>query len=388
MPPVRIMRIITRLNVGSPAMHAVLLAQKFTAPDYESQLVCGTPHPGLGDMGYYARSHGVEPVYVPELSDSLDPLTTARAIRRLMALMRDYQPDIVHTHMARAGFLGRVAAWRAGVPVIVHTYHGHVYAGDFNPVSTQVFKMLERFAANRSDTILVLTQSQRRELAETYHIARQGRMTILPLGLDFEPFMQRARHSGDFRAEFDIPPDAPLIGIVGHIAPVKNLPLFLKMAALVHAQRPAAHFAVVGDGEDRPQIEALARQLGLADRVVFSGWVDDLPPVYSDLDVLVNSSLSEGTPTPIMEALVAGCPVVAVNVGGVADLLNNGELGTLVPPQDADALAQAVLHVLDAPPDVTAARAVMLDRYGIDRLLSDMDSLYRGLLAKKAFRSR
>lgn len=388
MPPVRIMRMITRLNVGSPAMHAILLAQKFAPPDYESRLVCGPPHPQLGDMGYYAREHHIQPIYVPELSSSLDPLTATRAIRRLTALIRDYQPDIVHTHMARAGFLGRMAAWRAGVPVIVHTYHGHVFAGDFNPLSTRLFIALERFAATRSDSILVLTQSQRRELAETYQIARQGRMTILPLGLDFSPFMALPRHSGAFRAQHSIPPDVPLIGIVGRIVPVKNLPLFLAMAAQIHARRPDAHFAIVGDGEDRPEIEDLARRLGLAARVVFSGWVDDLPPVYSDLDVLVNSSHSEGTPTPIMEALVAGCPVVAVNVGGVPDLLNGGELGALVPPNDADALAQAVLRTLDAPLDLEDARAAMLNRYGIDRLLSDMDSLYRGLLAKKTFRPR
>lgn len=381
--PIRVMRIITRLNVGSPAMHAVLLTQRLGPPVYESTLVCGANQPHGGNMAYFAEAHGVQPVYITELGDALDPVTAVRAIRRLYLLMRQHQPDIVHTHMARAGFAGRAAARLAGVPVIVHTFHGHVFSGEFNPVSTGLFVALERLAARWSDTIITQTQSTRRELAEVYRVTRQGRMTILPLGLGLDTFAQTPRHLGTFRQQWGIPPGAPLVGIVGRMVPVKNHELFLETAALVRAQRPDARFAIVGDGETRAEIEAQIDRLGLRDCVTLTGWQREIAPLYSDLDVLVNSSHSEGTPTPIIEALTVGCPVVATTVGGVPDLLGHGSLGRLVLPGNPESLADAVLQTLAQPPQGAHARDVMLNRYGIDRLVADLDSLYHGLLAKK-----
>lgn len=381
--PIRVMHIITRLNVGSPAMHAVLLAQRLGPPEYESALVCGANQPEGGNMAYFAAAHNIEPVYISELGESLDPLTTLRLIRRLYRLMRQQRPDIVHTHMARAGFAGRAAARLAGVPVIVHTFHGHVFSGEFNPVSTRVFIALERLAARWSDTIITQTQSTRRELAEVYRVTRQGRMTILPLGLDLDTFAQTPRRLGAFRQQWGIAPEAPLVGIVGRMVAVKNHELFLQAAALVRAQRPDARFVIVGDGETRPSIEAQLDRLGLRACVTLTGWQRDIAPLYSDLDVLVNSSHSEGTPTPIIEALTVGCPVVATAVGGVPDMLSHGSLGRLVLPGSAESLADAVLQTLAEPPQGAPARAVMLNRYGIDRLVADLDSLYHGLLAKK-----
>lgn len=381
--PIRIMRIITRLNVGSPAMHAVLLTQRLGPPVYESTLVCGANQPQGGNMAYYAEAHSVQPVYISELGDSLDPITSARLIRRLYLLMRQYQPDIVHTHMARAGFAGRAAARLAGVPVIVHTFHGHVFSGEFDPLSTQLFIALERLAARWSDTIITQTQSTRRELAEVYRVVRQSRMTILPLGLDLDTFARTPRGLGTFRRQWGIPLDAPLVGIVGRMVPVKNHALFLDAAAHVRAQQPSTRFVIVGDGEARPDIEARIDRLGLRSCVTLTGWQRDLTPLYSDLNVLVNSSHSEGTPTPIIEALTVGCPVVATAVGGVPDLLGHGSLGRLVPPSNPMLLAEAILQTLAEPPQHAEARQLMLSRYSVDRLVSDLDSLYRGLLARK-----
>lgn len=381
--PIRVMRIITRLNVGSPAMHAVLLTQRLGPPVYESVLVCGANQPQGGNMAYFAEAHGVQPVYINELGDALDPVTSARLIRRLYLLMRQCQPDIVHTHMARAGFAGRAAARLAGVPVIVHTFHGHVFSGEFDPLSTRLFIALEQLAARWSDTIITQTQSTRRELAEVHRVARQARMTILPLGLDLDAFAHTPRGLGVFRRQWGIPPDAPLVGIVGRMVPVKNHALFLESAAQVRARLPNARFVIVGDGETRRDIEAQIDRLGLRGGVTLTGWQRDLAPLYSDLDVLVNSSHSEGTPTPIIEALTVGCPVVATAVGGVPDLLGHGSLGRLVPPGSPALLAEAIVQTLAAPLQHASARELMLSRYGIDRLAADLDSLYHGLLARK-----
>lgn len=381
--PIRILRIIARLNVGGPAIHVALLTQKLGPPDYESLLICGNISPGEGDMQYYAEEHGVHPRIVPELGRSINPLRDIVTIWKLYRLIRQYKPDVVHTHTAKAGFTGRVAAWLARVPVIVHTFHGHVFHGYFSAPKTQFFLWIERLTARMSDAVITLTEGLRAELAETYHITRRGRITVLPLGLDLEVFTKTPRKGGQFRQQCDIPPDAPLIGIVGRLTPIKNHALFVQAAAKVCQQLPGSRFAIVGDGEIREEIEAQVDALGLRDAVIFTGWQRDVAPIYSDMDVFVICSINEGTPVTAIEALAAGCPVIATAVGGLPELLDHGQLGKLVPSGDANALAGAILETLSHPPDAAHTQATMLDRYGIDRLVRDLDGLYRGLLAKK-----
>lgn len=380
--PIRIMRIIARLNVGGPAIHVALLTERFGPPDYESLLVCGNIDPTEGDMAYFARERGVEPVILPALGRGLNPLADLRAVWSLYRLIRRYQPDIVHTHTAKAGFTGRVAARLAGVPVIVHTFHGHVFRGYFSPARTRVFLALERLAARVSDAILTLTDTLRDELADEYRVASRERITVLPLGLDLDPFLNAERHNGAFRRAWNIPPDAPLVGLVGRMVPVKNIPLFLQAAALLRERKPDARFVLIGDGELRAELEAQTDALGLRPAVTFTGWQRDLASAYADMDALVISSVNEGTPVSVIEALATGCPVAATAVGGLPDLLEHGALGRLVPSGDAGALARATLDMLDDPPDGAAARRLMRERYGIDRLVSDLDALYRRLLGE------
>lgn len=381
--PIRIMRIIARLNIGGPAIHVTLLTQKLGTPDYESLLVSGTIEAEEGDMSYYARQHGVEPLFLTELGRSINPVRDLMTTWKLYRLMRQFKPDVVHTHTAKAGFAGRWAAWLARVPVIVHTFHGHVFEGYFSPTKTRLFILLEQMTARISDTIITLTQGLRRDLTEKYRIARKERFTVLPLGLDLETFARAPRKNGDFRRQWSIPETVPLVGITGRFVPVKNHELFIRAAAKIHAIRPDVHFVLIGDGETRPAIEALVDACGLRGVVTFTGWQRDTAPAYSDMDVFVISSVNEGTPVTIIEALSAGCPVVSTEVGGVPDLLDGGTFGTLVPSGDTDKLAQGIMDVLENPPDTNLARSAMLDRYGIDRLVKDLDSLYRGLLSKK-----
>ncbi len=381
--PIRIMRIIARLNIGGPSIHVTLLSEKLSAPDYESILVCGNIEANEGDMQYFAEMRGVKPLIIPELGRSLNPVYDLHTIYQLYRLMRDLKPDVVHTHTAKAGFVGRVAAWLAGVPVIVHTFHGHVFKGYFSPFTTRVFIMLERLTARMSDTVITLTEGLRRELTDEYRITRKGRITVLPLGLDLEAFARVPRKSGDFRRAFNIPADVPLVGIVGRIVPIKNHQLLLQAALKVKETIPNTCFVIVGDGELRGEIEAEVERLGLRGCVTFTGWVRDVAPVYSDLDALVISSRNEGTPVSVIEALSARCPVVTTAVGGLPDLLDRGALGMLVPSDDADALADAITKTITDPPDTRRAQSLMLDRYSIDRLVKDLDGLYRGLLAKK-----
>jgi len=381
--PIKILRIIARLNIGGPAIHVSLLTAKLNDAEYQSMLVCGSIEPGEGDMSYYAEQHGVRPFIVPELSRSLNPIRDLRTLWKLWRVIRREKPDVVHTHTAKAGFVGRWAAKLAGVPVIVHTFHGHVFEGYFGPRKTQMFIGLERFTSRITDVILTLTEGLRRELVDKYHITRPERITVLPLGLDLQPFADTPRKSGVFRQAWGIAPDAPLVGISGRFVTVKNHALFVEAAAKIHAARPDARFVMIGDGELRAQVEAQIDALGLREVVIITGWLRDLTVAYADMDIFVISSVNEGTPVTIIEALSAGCPVVATRVGGLADLLEGGRFGTLTPSGDRDALAAGVLAVLAEPPDITDAQRAMLNRYGIDRLAADLRALYRALLTKK-----
>jgi glycosyltransferase involved in cell wall biosynthesis len=378
------MRIIARLNTGGPAIHVTLLTARLGPPDFENMLVCGNVGPHEGDMAYLAEQHGVRPTYVAELGRELSPARDMVTLFKLWRLMLKFRPDVVDTHTAKAGFLGRTAAWLARVPVGVHTFHGHVFRGYFGPRKTRLFLELERFTARLSDRLITLSPALKTELVETYHIAPADKFEVIPLGLDLAPFAETPRHSGEFRARFHIPPNASLVGIVGRIVPVKDHELFLDMADRLRKTIPNTHFAIVGDGECRQAVEDRANALGLRESVTFTGFLRDLRPVYSDLDVLAITSRNEGTPVSVIEALASGVPVVSTAVGGVPDLLHGGDFGRLVPCDDPDALAAAVTAALTEPcARRESIRQAIIAEHDVSRLVETMAGLYRGLLAAK-----
>ncbi|GAB5492941.1 MAG: hypothetical protein Phog2KO_31560 [Phototrophicaceae bacterium] len=377
------MRIISQLNISGPALQSVLLTAELQKMGYDCILVGSQGLNAEDSLEYIAEDYDINPILIPEFRYRY-PWGAIPALWKLYKLMREIKPDIVHTHNPRGGFLGRLVARLAGVPVVVHTLHEYPFRGYYNQLSTIIFIYMERFGAYFSDSIITLSQSLRQALAETYGIARPSRITVLPLGFNLQSFAETKRHQGVFRQQWQIPDDVPLVGIIGRLLPVKNHRLFLESAVAVQKAIPNVCFVIVGDGVERENLEAYADKLGLSAHVIFTGWQQQMELVYSDLDVLVSSSLNEGTPVPIMEALSATCPVVATDVGGLADLLDNGTLGELVSSNDKEALSDAIIKTLKNPPDMAHAQETMLRRYGIQRLAEDLDGLYRGLLAKKS----
>jgi glycosyltransferase involved in cell wall biosynthesis len=382
--PVRVMRIIARLNVGGPAIHVSLLTVGLQDAAYQSTLVTGVVGPDEGDMAYLARDLGIQPVVIPTMQREISPLADLKTLVALVRLMRRMRPHIVHTHTAKAGFVGRLAAVLCRVPVVVHTFHGHVFQGYFGKTKTRAFIWLERLAARGSDVILTISQRLKDDLV-AYRIAPAEKIRVVPLGLKLLRLTNLEALRGSFRREGGFSTEMPLVGIIGRLVPIKNHELFLAAANRVSQVRPEVRFAIVGDGERRAALEALVEQLGLADRVWFAGWRDDLPRIYADLDALVISSNNEGTPVSIIEAMAARVPVVATEVGGVPDLLRDGQLGTLVPPEDAGALAEAILETLDnaLQPRLAEAQEWALARYEADRLIADVRQLYGDLLRQK-----
>ena len=335
---VKVLRVIARLNVGGPAIHVINLTRGLDAARFDSTLVTGTENPGEGSMLDLALEQGVRPIVIPEIvgQATLKP-RDLKALIALYRLIRRERPEVVHTHAAKPGVLGRVAARLAGVPVVVHTFHGHILHGYYGPRMSWLLRRMERALAHLSDRIIAVSEQVKQDLVR-YGVAAPEKICVIPLGLELDPFLESDIHRGALRRELGIPSDAPLVGIVGRIFPIKNHRLFL-------------------------------------------------PRVYADLDVLVVSSDNEGTPVSAIEAMASGCPVVATRVGGLPDLVEDGKVGHLVAARDAKGMAGAILSLLRngarARRMGQSARALVRDRYRAERLCRDIEALYTDLLAPR-----
>ena len=382
--PIRVMRIISRMNIGGPATHVVLLNAGLDGMGYDCLLVTGSEGAGEGSLRDLAESRHLRSAMIPELGREIAPWSDLVTLLKLYRLMRRERPHVVHTHTAKAGFVGRIAARLAGVPVVLHTFHGHVFHGYFSPAKTRLFLLIERLGARLSTRIITISPRLREEIVQ-YGVTARGRIVVIPLGLDLDAFASQPRATGHFRRSLGLPADAKLVGAVGRLVPIKNIPLLLEAAALARQEDPDIRVVLVGDGELRDELEARAEALGLADAVVFAGWRRDLASVYADLDVVVISSDNEGTPASLIEAMATGCPVVSTRVGGVPDLIGDGKTGRLVPPGDREALAAALLALFRDPKRTARmadlARCRALERHQATRLVADIDWLYRELLA-------
>jgi len=381
---IRVLRVIARLNVGGPAIHATLLTGRLNPARFATTLVAGSEEAGEAN---YLELHGrTMPVLIlPDLGREIRPLSDVRTVWRLMQVVRRERPHIVHTHTAKAGALGRLAAILCGVPIIVHTYHGHVLRGYFSPAKTAVYRAIERMLALGTDRLLTVTDRVGQEL-QALGVGRPAYYRTLPLGFDLAPLLVAERRRGELRAELQVG-DAPLVGIVARLVPIKAHDVFLAMAARVRQTYSTAVFVIVGDGELRTSLEQRAVDLGLAGAVRFLGWRADIDRLYADIDVVVLTSRNEGSPVALIEAMAAGVPVVSTEVGGVADVVQHGATGLLAPMDDDAALARHVVTLL-GDRDLgrrmgQRGRAIVAATYSADRLVSDIEALYEELLTEK-----
>ena len=385
---IKVMRIIARLNIGGPAIHTILLTANLDPARFETILVTGVEATHEGNMLDLAAQKGVQPWVIPQLGREINPLKDWMTLIKLYRLFREQHPHIVHTHTAKAGTVGRLAARLAGVPIVVHTFHGHVFHSYFGPVKTRLFISVERTLARLTDRIVTISPAQYHDIAHTYRIASPDRVLTIPLGLELRPFSTAKQdYPGHFRSTLGVSSDSALVGFVGRLTGVKNPSLFIEAARRVVPQIPHARFVFVGDGELRPALERQVSAWGLTQQVLFAGWRANMPAVYADLDLLALTSLNEGTPVTIIEALAAGIPVVATAVGGVPDVVASQEMALLVPSGDAGALARTIIQLLCAPERAHAlalsGQRNVLARFDVARLANDIQSLYLTLLEEK-----
>ena len=377
--PPRIARVITRLNIGGPARHVTILTAR-SGPEFDGVLLVGEPEAREGSLLDDAVAAGTNLVRVPHLRRPLSPLADLQAFVWLLRYFRRERPAIVATHTAKAGSLGRLAAAMAGVPIIVHTFHGHVLDGYFGRIRTSVFIGIERFLGLLTTKFIAISPEIESDL-ERLGIGR-GKTVVVRLGLELDHLT--VEKPGRLRAELGVPGGAPLVGIVGRLVPIKAHDLFLAAASTVAKARPDAHFAIVGDGERWEELHAAVARLDLADRVHFTGWRSDLAEVYSDLDIVVCCSRNEGTPVSLIEACAAGRCVIGTRVGGIADIIAPGVNGLLVPSGDSGALATAIEDLIADPARRkkmgTTGRQMVLERHGSGRMVRELKEVYRGLL--------
>jgi glycosyltransferase involved in cell wall biosynthesis len=384
--PIRIARIVSRLAVGGAARHVCCLTAQLDPLKFRSWLICGRPDNGERDGFEIAAGAGVTPIYIDQLKRKLgfSDLTASFKLNRLLGTIK---PQIIETHTAKAGAVGRGTALLRFLatrerPRLIHVFHGHVFHDYFNAPVTKAFIALERQLANLTDMIITVGPTVRRQLVEQYHIAQADKVRVVPLGLDFDWLDDLPRHRGWLRARVGASDSTVIFGFVGRLATIKNPRMVLRAFARMQRQEQLdARLVVVGDGELADSLKTLARELAIDDRTLFCGWILDRAQIFSDFDVTCLSSLNEGTPVCLIESIAARVPVLATRVGGVEDVVTEGRDGELVKSDDEEALAAAMSRAAHNRITLSAQRAASIrDEYSVPRLVKDTGNLYEELL--------
>jgi glycosyltransferase involved in cell wall biosynthesis len=392
---IRILRVIARLNIGGPALHVSYLTKDLEDRGYDTTLVTGRVGEGEGSMEYVAADLGIQPVTIPELQREISPFLDVVATAKIWQLIRALRPDIVHTHTAKAGALGRMAALSfvpSRRPILVHTFHGHVLSGYFSGRAETMFTLLERGLARHTDALVAVSPQVRDDLVKL-RVAPAERTSIIRLGLDLAARLRAEPGAGlSVRAELNVASDELLIGWLGRMTEIKKVDVLLKSFADLRARGVKAVLALVGDGPLLSDLEALASRLGVAEHCRFVGFSADVGRFLEAFDVVALTSANEGTPVTLIEAQAAGVPVVATDVGGTPDVVADGETGLLTPAGDSRAFTAALERLAQDPALRRelgeAGRERVRGRYGRERLADDIDHLYRSLLFARVPRTR
>ena len=381
--------------MGGPALHVAYLTEGLRKRGYETTLVAGSLARGEDSMAFVADERGVDVVRIDELGREISPVRDLIATLRLARLIRRERPDILHTHTAKAGTVGRVAARLAGrrrPPIVVHTFHGHVLRGYFGRARSLLFRFLERWLATHTTALIAVSPQVRDDLV-ALGIAPRERFVVIRLGIELDERVAAEQNGRlESRRYLGIPEGRFAVGWIGRMTAVKRTDDVLVAFKRVRDSGVDACLCMVGDGPDRPQLEQRAHELGVVRDTLFLGYQEDVAQFYAAFDALVLPSSNEGTPVSAIEALAAGRPVVATRVGGVPDVVREGEDGFLVESGDTDELADRLVR-LARDPRLRAqmgkrGRERVLPRYAVARLVEDVDRLYRELLSEEAWRRR
>ena len=394
----RVLQIHNRLIVGGPSIIVTALT-KYLSPEFETLMVVGEKEEEEQSAEELAIESGIDYIKVPEMRRTVNPFKDLQAFAQLKKIIRDFKPDVVHTHAAKPGALGRLAAAACNVPAVVHTFHGHVFHSYFNKLKSSFYINTERYLAQKTSAIIAISEAQKKELVDEFRIASDSKVKVIPLGLDLDRFQQDMdKKRRKFRAEFGLDEDEVAIGIIGRLVPIKNHPLFLHAIQYVvqNSTRRIKAF-VVGDGETRKQLENQALAMGLNfttqnDKrhpypLIFTSWRNDVDVVNAGLDIVALTSFNEGTPVSLIEAQASNKPIVSAKVGGIGDIVQEGKTALLANVDDEELFCNHLLQVVEddglRAELGSNSRPYVMHQFNHQRMIQDTANLYYELLRKK-----
>jgi glycosyltransferase involved in cell wall biosynthesis len=393
----KVLRIINRFNLGGPTYNVAYLS-KYMSDEFETLLIGGAKDVTEESSSFIVENLGLKPVIVEEMLREIDLKNDFIAYRKLKKIIREFKPDIVHTHASKAGTLGRIAAASCGVPIIVHTFHGHVFHSYFGKLKTRIYKNIERYLAKKTTAIIAISEIQKKELVEIHKICAAEKIFVIPLGFDLTKFNENKEGKRKlFRTKYNLADDEIAISIIGRLVPVKNHTLFLEALKIVSLKtKKRIRGFIVGDGEDRQTIEMKATELNINfvdgtqtnenSLLTFTSWIKEIDIVLAGSDIIALTSFNEGTPVSLIEAQAANKPIVTTNVGGIENVVLENETALLCDNNHLSQFSDALLRMVE---DEKMRNSMsdkgwnhVKDTFHFTRLVKDMENLYKELLKK------
>ena len=389
----RILRILNRFNLGGPTYNAAYLS-KYMPSEFETLLIGGQKAESEASSLHITEDLGLDPIVIPTMLRELNPKKDYESYLKIKEIIADFKPDIVHTHASKAGALGRLAAINSDVPHLVHTFHGHVFHGYFNPVKTKMYKTVERYLAKKTDRIVTISNIQKTELGVEHRICPLDKIEVIPLGFDLDRFqVNQEENRNTFRIKYQLKEDTVAIGIIGRLVPIKNHELFLKGIQFIKKNSKIKIQAfIIGDGESRNTIEEQAKKLGLSfDNkantgvdILFTSWIKKVDAALSGLDLVALTSLNEGTPVSLIEAQAAEKAIVTTNVGGIENVVLPNKSALLSEIDDENGFCENLIKLVDDSimrmEFSKAGKDFVFSNFHYNRLVKDTTELYHKIL--------
>lgn len=386
----KVLRIINRFNIGGPTYNATFLT-RFISDEFETLLIGGVPDEGETDSLHILEEYGVQPIIIDELQRNPNFQSDRKAYKKIKEIIREFKPDIVHTHAAKAGALGRRAAYKCKVPVIVHTFHGHVFHSYFGKAKTTLFKKIERNLAKKSTGIIAISEQQKHELSEIHNICSADKIKIIPLGFDLDKFrVNNEENRIAIRAKYTIQPHEVAIAIVGRLAPIKDHDFFLNVIErIMREEKLPIRVFIVGDGSEAGAIRERVNAINtnFPELITMTSWITNIGEFNSGMDIIALTSKNEGTPVSLIEAQAGGLPVISTDVGGVKDIVANEKTGFIVPVNNLELYAEKLKKLIT---DQKLREKMsqngwdhVREQFHYTRLVKNMEDYYRELLEKR-----
>jgi len=383
---IKVLRIINRFNIGGPVYNAVLLSA-FMPEEYETLLIGGLPEENEEDSTYIAKRYGVNPTLISEMKRQTSYKNDKKALNRIKEIILSFQPDIVHTHASKAGALGRKAAFDCGVPIIVHTFHGHIFHSYFSWWKTKIYQLIERQLSKKTSGIIAISTIQKDELSLKYKICNPSKIKIIPLGFDLKPFNENQKENRELtRNKHALKATDIAVAIIGRLVAIKNHQMFIDVIENVNQKtsKKVVYF-IVGDGEESDNIQKSINPLikkGMDIRM--TSWIKDIAAFNAGMDIICLTSKNEGTPVSLIEAQASGIPVVSTSVGGIKDIVLEGETGFLVAWDDTNKFAEKLMDLIENENKRQEMSqngwSFVKDKFQYTKLISNMDEYYKSLI--------